>query len=125
MRRVSYLVFFGILDVNIAVQINGNLAGRIKNVGNRRFVDQLTVVVAHVCGEEYSSAMGIMGGDVSDDSRKPLNGMGSLDVALGWIVHVFGGHCDDEFGSVWANVIPGGPPFVVTKRILIKIRISE
>lgn len=80
------------LDIYCVIEINRMLPRRINDVGNSRLVDQLAVVITNVGRQEHGFSLGVVPGDVTDDTREALNGMRSLDVALGWVVQVFGRH---------------------------------
>ena len=49
-------------------------------------------MIANIGGQEYRFALGIVSGDVADDTGEALDGMRSLDIAFCWTEEGFGRH---------------------------------
>jgi hypothetical protein len=78
--QYTYLILSLELDVLVIVQVDGVGVGGVDDVGKSTFVNELTVVCSAVSGEEHSLALGVVAGDVTDDTGKAMHGMRALDV---------------------------------------------
>lgn len=71
----------GILDVNIAVELNGSLSGGVEDVGDGLLLAHDTVVVTAVGAQEDRPGLLVVAGDVADSFAKTRSREAVEDVA--------------------------------------------
>ena len=68
------LVFLGVAEVRVVVEVDGRRGGRVEDVGHGLLVAHDEVVVAAVCGQEHALAVGVVACDVADCAAEARGG---------------------------------------------------
>lgn len=85
MSDLTDLLGFSLFDVDVVIEINGRLPGRVQDIGDRLFLNHQPIVVAMIGVQEYRLALFVLARDVSKDLPK-ARGREAFSVVTFWIL---------------------------------------